>query len=532
MRITVSAITMRLHARGLWMVTYPLLIVVVWFAWFAVRVPFPPVVLVRPFAFALIAAILITLTARALMRQADLAALLAAVTILVFVGGHDDRAVLLGLAAMVILVVVRLVWAWQPPTARTLTILATVGRLARVAIVILVMAVGIRAIQGLGVAPVQAAAPDAQGLSMAGAVGRPDIYILLLDGHPRFDTLRNDFDYDSRPLADAFRDTGFTVTPGSRSNYPGTGLSISSLLDVRHIGDIPAYAGLGSPDAPHIDYMSQAAITDARALRIFQRAGYERVTIASGFTSLTIASADRVIDTGQISDAEIVLLRESILGRLVEHAAGGLLASQFRSRVDDILDAFEAEYRSVTDQPKFVFAHLPSPHGPLMYSFDGHPSMIDLESIHVDRPAWLSDDEWAEAYRTHIRAVDERVSALLRRLDSESRRPAIIIVLSDHGVRANGLLGEDVAGATAKEVGQQYRNLFAWRGPDDLDYVPRPTLVNTLQPILNRYLGLQLPCTSDRLFGRGPTGLIEVADPDAGSIEPGGLADETACRVG
>jgi hypothetical protein len=29
MRITVSAITMRLHARGFWMVTYPLLIVVV-----------------------------------------------------------------------------------------------------------------------------------------------------------------------------------------------------------------------------------------------------------------------------------------------------------------------------------------------------------------------------------------------------------------------------------------------------------------------------------------------------------------------
>ena len=52
----------------------------------------------------------------------------------------------------------------------------------------------------------------------------PNIYILLLDGYPRADTLAERYDFDNRPFLEELRDRGFDVAERSRTNYMFTQL--------------------------------------------------------------------------------------------------------------------------------------------------------------------------------------------------------------------------------------------------------------------------------------------------------------------
>ena len=68
----------------------------------------------------------------------------------------------------------------------------------------------------------------------------PDIYILMLDGYPRADSVTRLFGDDNRPFLDALEDRGFEVAENSQSNYMFTAAHAD--LDAAHVGD-PGHRG-------------------------------------------------------------------------------------------------------------------------------------------------------------------------------------------------------------------------------------------------------------------------------------------------
>lgn len=67
--------------------------------------------------------------------------------------------------------------------------------------------------------------------SSADIPDRPNIYLLLLDGYPRTDTLADLYGYDNAWFEDALQELGFEVARESRSNYPHTWLTLTSMLN-------------------------------------------------------------------------------------------------------------------------------------------------------------------------------------------------------------------------------------------------------------------------------------------------------------
>ena len=78
----------------------------------------------------------------------------------------------------------------------------------------------------------------------------PDIYILLLDGYPRADTLARDLDHDPTSFIAGLRDRGFIVAPRSHSSYGYTAGTLASMFQMRHLDDIPELQDVLAGRAP------------------------------------------------------------------------------------------------------------------------------------------------------------------------------------------------------------------------------------------------------------------------------------------
>jgi hypothetical protein len=59
------------------------------------------------------------------------------------------------------------------------------------------------------------------------ASGAPNIYVMLLDGYPRADTLRDTFSIDNRGFLESLETRGFTVSDEARTNYNKTWLTMA-----------------------------------------------------------------------------------------------------------------------------------------------------------------------------------------------------------------------------------------------------------------------------------------------------------------
>jgi len=82
--------------------------------------------------------------------------------------------------------------------------------------------------------------PAASTIELPGS-GGPDIFVVLLDGYPRADTLENDFGIDNAPFISSLENEGFVVDGDSRTNYMKTWLTITSLFHTQFVSGIPAF---------------------------------------------------------------------------------------------------------------------------------------------------------------------------------------------------------------------------------------------------------------------------------------------------
>lgn len=372
------------------------------------------------------------------------------------------------------------------------------GRLAAMVAVVLVvayLAIGARG-HAFDWSPL-----DVPAIELGQATPGPSINVLLLDGYPRADVLAA-LDFDDAPFLAELERRGFDDYPDSHSNYDRTPFSVLTMLSMRHLADVPALWASQASGRVAQERLTARALLDLPLFRSLDAAGLRTRSLAGPVVHVPLGGASISDDAGTANNFELDLLQRSPLAGILE--AFGFAAGQQRQQIVRTLAAFA----DPPDDVAFTFAHVMSPHAPLVFAADGsaapappcYPATCSLFESEQDRLGW-TDDEWRVRLADQISHLDRLV---LDAIDALVERDpnAVIVIVSDHGVRLDG------AGPSV-----MFRNLIVARTPGHPRLLgDHPTLINVLPAILDAYHGTHLPRLADSLHRAGTDPWLSIED--------------------
>jgi hypothetical protein len=322
----------------------------------------------------------------------------------------------------------------------------------------------------------------------------PDIYVVVLDGHPRADTARSQFGLDETAFLSGLEQRGFEVPTDSHSNYFETPLTFASMLNMAYVDQIPSLARIQTGDPVTVGLFREAISRNA-VFDVAREHGYQTVATGSGWETVAVRSADVYLDGGQLNYFEATMLRPTYFGSLIDTFAPSFFGDQMRARVDGELNSIEAIATTPSPKPRLVFVHVTAPHPPLVFGAEGRALPLPLDSTYwFDFPGSGDDPALVAAFRDQTAYIDMRVTRSVDAILSAARRPTVVVLMSDHGARM------DPAG-TKIHLPEALDNFLAVRTPGHARlFGDSPTPVNLFPYLFNAYMGSNLPIQPNRYF--------------------------------
>lgn len=449
----------------------------------------PVAMVVRPLLVAAVVPLVVTLIVASVLRDRDRAALVVTLLVLLLLSSDDRFAVivLVGAAAIVVEAVIH--------RGRPSWIAVLVTRVLTGVSVILVITLLVSMTQA-DIWPDIADDLTDGPLPPAGtaAASLPDIFVIILDAYPgdRAAALATDFDADAFP--DALTDRGFDVVRDAHSNYLLTPLTLSSMLTMRHLVDIP---GLEAPYGPSTrDWQRlRAVLDDAPVLSTLRERGYVTIAIDPGYAHAHLARVDRFVEQPLPDELEVALLTNTRLGPFIEAIVPGAMADIARRRIDGAFATLERIAKEPHDRPRVVFAHVPAPHPPWVFEADGRPRNPSVASV-IGEPA-LTRQEALDAGFAQATHIADLTTAAIDSLTAAGDTASVVVVMSDHG---------PVAGfSTVKPLDSDYRtrasNFMAARTPGHPGLIgSQMTPVNVFVALFDAYLAIHTPRQPDSIW--------------------------------
>lgn len=319
------------------------------------------------------------------------------------------------------------------------------------------------------------------------AEGAPDIYLILLDQYPRADTLADVFGFDNAPFLGSMQRLGFEVAANSHSNYNATALTLVSIFGANHVQTVVGDGEGGVVDGGVLQrYMNRGA-----ALTSVREAGYDVVSIRSGITSDDVVAADKVIDTGQVNSFEISVMRAGIMPRLLPNLQAEWMHEQQRQRIVESFERLGGLAADRGERPRFVFAHVMSPHEPIVFDADGGP-VAPPGCLPVSCRLW--DGRRApsdiEATIGQLEYANVLVFRTVTGIIANSARPPVIVVFSDHGSRYD-----------VSDRDEMFRNFFLAFTPGRPGLFPADvTPINLIPRLMNAYAGSEFQLATEESY--------------------------------
>ena len=318
---------------------------------------------------------------------------------------------------------------------------------------------------------------------------KPDIYYIILDGYSRADALKEMYGYDNSQFIQELESLGFYVADCGVSNYAQTLLSVPSSMNMDYLQNLdPAYA---DPQ-----YNSRAALPDYiqhGAVRQFlENLGYHIVAFDSGLTWTNLIDADVFLKFSgrsaswmgvlqHMNEFEAMLLDTSAalilsdatvkLPALFQPQIG--LKRMHRERVLYALDHLPEA--AAIPGPKFVFAHIVSPHRPYVIGPDGE--MLERDVDHKI------------GYPGQVTYINKRILPILEQIIAQSEIPPVIILQADHG-------------SVLSDPAHRMQILNAYYLPAGGDRLLYDSIspVNSFRLVFNHYLGASYELLEDRPY--------------------------------
>lgn len=346
---------------------------------------------------------------------------------------------------------------------------------------------------------------DAEG-SILGNKGKTqrDIYYIILDAYSGTSALKAVYGYDNGAFVSRLREKGFYVASGSTANYVLTAASLASSLNMQYVNYL-SDTRLQSDDVRELDRM----IRRNEVVRFLKSRGYKYVHISSGWQATDAnEDADLSIRFKDLSQFELVLLRTTVLRPLVDRVLGAVLARQ------RLLGTFSAlSMMPQVEGPKFVFAHIISPHPPYLFDTEGKPAAGS--ELEMNGHVW----EQRNSYLGQLIFVSKKAEEAIDEILAKSPTPPIIVLQSDHGPAAtlysSGRSFWDRPDSTMLEERTGILNALYLPGGGSDSLYESITPVNTFRVIFDHYFDTRLKLLPDRIYWstyRTPYNFIDVTD--------------------
>lgn len=340
----------------------------------------------------------------------------------------------------------------------------------------------------------------------------PDIYLIVLDGYGREDILRDLYGYDNSEFIGFLRENGFYVADQSTANYPQTELSISSGMNLQGLDDYVSGFGNTSDRSPLRELMRNTVIR-----RVLEEQRYQFVALPSAALFAQIDDADVYysLTPGDINEFEGLVLSATMAGVFVEAWGWDLPVQGYELHRRYILFSLD-KLRQVPEipGPKFVFAHLLSPHPPFIFDADGNFTVPERPYSSWDASLYPgSTEEYKKGYIEQMVFLNRKIMEVVTDILESSVTPPIILIQGDHGPGAY----YDTLQLNTSCLAERFSILNAYYFPDgnyELLY-PSVTPINTFRVILNQYFGADLDLLEDRNYFAGwlsPYQFTEVSD--------------------
>lgn len=341
--------------------------------------------------------------------------------------------------------------------------------------------------------------------NIGNASNLPDIYYILPDQYARQDVLKEYFNYDSKEFIKFLEDRGFMVPDKNRSNYSITMHSVPSTLNMDYVPNfIPILPDEDSSDFdPLVEKIKNNAVK-----KFVESKGYRYIYLSSD------AHVVGVKDTGDdIVESNLDNYMRASLKTTVLRPFGGRYSFKEKNinkwARNSVLNTFDQLSKIPTSNlkgPKFVFAHIMSPHGPYVFGRNGEETKLSF----VHSPTYQED---MSAYLDQSIFTSKKISEVVDHILNSSKTPPIIIIQSDHGHYLDPhVVSNDLRGNI------RTKNFSAFYLPGkNKNSLPRDiNTVNTFRFIFNQYFGTNLKLLENKSYvydGRYPYRFTEIV-PD------------------
>jgi hypothetical protein len=455
----------------------------------------------RAFWVSLAAAILLTAVLRILLKDIHKAAAITSFALVLFFSyGHIynilESYTLAGMPigrhrilAPIYLVLFGLgVWWISRPNRQLKLITTTLNIVALVAVMLPALQISVHYLQESKPIAAQPSNP-AGDLRKTGDEPLPDIYYIILDAYSRDDILKEFYKFDNGSFLTNLTNLGFYVARCSQSNYAQTQLSLASALNMGFIDEL---GGNFTPEQTKRVGVP-GLIKRSTVRRQLESLGYTTVAFETGYYWTQVEDADVYLSptsstasllevTGGFNGFESLLIKTSALLIAVDGASTlpGFLQLDInhpnqihRERVLFTLD--QLSKLPAMPGPKFVFAHIVSPHKPFVFGPNGET----IEEVQDD----------ITGYRDQVNYLNSRLIPVFQTLISNSNTPPIIILQGDHG-------GLD----TSVEERMAILNAYYLPGAGNRSLYENITPVNTFRVIFNQYFGSHYDLLNDTSY--------------------------------
>jgi hypothetical protein len=326
---------------------------------------------------------------------------------------------------------------------------------------------------------------------------KPDIYYIVLDGYARSDILDELYGYDNSAFVGYLKDKGFVIPAESRSNYPKTALSVTSTLNMNYISALTP--GL---DDSMFWWLMAPLIDHSQARTILEQAGYNTIAIATDWSITDNPSTDRYYKPYPVhlNDFEGYLLAKTPLSALTFALKNVAFVPSFSAHRQLVEYNFEA-LANIPDNsgPKFIFAHIVSPHPPFVFDQDGNALNPEYAFSFNDANDFQgTKDEYRRGYVAQVEYVNKRLEKMIETILANSEVPPIIILQADHGP---GMLTDFQSSANTclKERFSTFAAYY-FPGMDEARVPADISAVNVFRLVFNQYFEAEMPLLENRFY--------------------------------
>ncbi len=279
----------------------------------------------------------------------------------------------------------------------------------------------------------------------------PDIYFIILDSYGREDILRDFYSIDNSSFIDALRQRGFYVADQSAPNHVATAFSLASSLNMNYVQNLGIELPPGTYPGPLVDPIRNSIV------RIeLESLGYSVVALTSGWATTTIIDADYFLSPDMLTsesgnefeeywlnEYERLLLETTVLLVPIDYIEHEVVRDNLRELANFsgweghrqiVLAAFE-HLKTVPNiqGPKFIFAHIISPHRPYLFDSEGNRVIQSGPTTLDDLGSTIAPKDEVSYYADQMLYINTLTLETIDTILENSPRKPVIILQSDTG---------------------------------------------------------------------------------------------------